>query len=136
MARSSTTLKAWIGLSILGALSVAFAAGWWLSPRSQSVEVDPLGSKLGSVQEDDPVEEVRPLEDQLRSLEAENDDLRKFIDEVYALLAKEGIHIQLDLEIDENGRYRLKADSAKLIDTLKATLQELNQNRNEASPDN
>ena len=132
MARSSTTLKAWIGLSILGALSVAFAVGWWLGHRAQSVEVELLRAKLGSVQEDDQVEERPSLED----LRAENEDLREFIDEVYALLAKEGIHIQLDLEMDENGRYRLKADSAKLLDTLKATLQELNQNRNEASPDN
>ena len=43
----------------------------------------------------------RPTWEDLR---AENEDLRKFIDEVYALLKKEGIHIQLDLEMDENGK--------------------------------
>jgi hypothetical protein len=131
MPQGATKLNAWIGVSLLGALAVAFAAGWWLGHREQPVQVDP-GSQPGPVQAGGPADDLGSLE----KLRAENDDLRQFIDEVYALLAKEGIHIQLDLEIDENGHYRLKADSAKLLDSLKATLQEINQNRTDTSTDN
>ncbi len=111
-------------MSILAALSLAFAGGWWLGHQSQPVDVDPLGSG--------PAEEIRSAEHDLaiQKLRAENDDLMQLFDEVYALLAKEGFHIQLDLEQDENGRYRLKTDAAKLTEELKAKLKELNSKAN------
>lgn len=52
-------------------------------------------------------------------------DLIKFIDEAYALLRAEGIHVKLDLDVDENGRYRLRANSVELMEELKAKLREL-----------
>ena len=105
-------------------------------------EVD-LEQALASQQEPDPEQEPDPAQDPLgpaqevatiKDLHAENADLNRFIDDVYAILAKEGIHIQLELEKDKDGHYRLRADSAKILDKLKATLRELNKNK-QAAPE-
>jgi len=111
---------------MLGALSVTLAVGWWLGHRAHTVEVETLRSQVEHAASQDSAEDLR----------AENDDLIHFIDEAYTLLKEEGIHIQLDLEVDQDGHYRLRADSAKLTDELKAKLRELNEKRNEAPPDN
>ncbi|MEO8498212.1 MAG: hypothetical protein ABI614_24365, partial [Planctomycetota bacterium] len=51
--------------------------------------------------------------------------IAELIFEAYALLQREGIHVQLDLDVDKDGRYRLRATSAELVDELKAKLREL-----------
>lgn len=124
MARRSTTWKYWLGLSVLGSLSVTLAVGWWLGHRAQSAKIDSLRSRLEHVSSEGLLEDVR----------SENDDLIRFVDESYTLLREEGIHIQLDLDVDQDGHYRLRADSAKLTDELKAKLRELNEPRKEAPP--
>jgi hypothetical protein len=91
---------------------------------------------LDPAQESDPAQDLDPAQDRatIKDLRAENADLNRFIDDVYAILAKEGIHIQLELEKDKDGHYRLRADSAKILDKLKATLRELNKKK-QAAPD-
>ena len=71
----------------------------------------------------------------VEDLRSENDDLVRFIDESYTLLKAKGIHVQLDLEVDQDGRHRLRADSVELMDELKAKLRELDEKLNEATPD-
>lgn len=115
MTHRSTTWNYLTGLSLLAAITITLAVGWWLGHRSRSAEVESLKAEI----------QRAASQNSESSLRAENDDLIKFIDEVYALLRDEGIHIQLDLEVDPNGRLRLKADSAQIIDALKAKLKEI-----------
>ena len=124
MAGKSTTWNYWTGLALLGGFCVALAVGWWLGYRASSVEANAVPSEIESVAplgslEDSPQSSVQ-------NLRSENDDLIRFIDEVYALLNAEGINIQLDLEADANGRFRLRADAAKIKEALKAKLREIN----------
>lgn len=116
MARRSNIWKYLLGLCLLGAI----AAGWWLDHRRQSVEVETLRSQVEQVAPQD------PAKDSADDLRSENDDLIRFIDESYTLLKEEGFHIQLDLEEDQDGHYRLRADTAELTDELRAKLRELN----------
>ncbi len=69
------------------------------------------------------------------AIRAQNDDLIRFIDESYSLLKANGIHVQLDLEVDRDGHYRLRADSLKLMEDLKARLQALEEIPREAQTD-
>ena len=114
MARRSMS-RVWIGLSVLAAFSTTLAMGWWLGH---------LGSPPKPVSARSPADVLR----------AENEDLRRFIDESYILLNKEGFHIQLELEEDQDGHYRLRTDTAKLTADLKAKLQQLRQKSNQAAP--
>lgn len=116
MTHKSTTWNYWGGLSFLAVLTITLVVGWWLGQRSRALEVESLKSEVQRVSSQGAVENLR----------AENDDLIQFIDEVYALLKDAGIHIQLDLEVDPDGHYRLRADSAKIKDALQAKLRELN----------
>jgi len=100
------------------------AVGWWLDHRARSVEVASLKSQLEQVLRQGSDEDIR----------AENADLRRLFDEVYALLKEAGFHIQLDLVVDKNGHYRMRADSAKITDELKVALQELDAKINQAPP--
>jgi hypothetical protein len=70
-----------------------------------------------------------------QALRAQNSDLVQFIDESYSLLKAEGIHVQLDLDVDQDGRYRLRADSIDLMRDLKAALQEFDGNLAKVAPD-
>ncbi|MDP6553914.1 MAG: hypothetical protein QGG71_04565 [Pirellulaceae bacterium] len=117
MARKPMTSKVWIGISVFAALSVMLALGWWLGRRTQSVELNTPRSQIRQISSQSSVQE----------LQTENDDLIRFVDEAYALLREEGIHIQLDLDQDQDGHYRLRADSAKVTDELKAKLREINE---------
>jgi len=97
----------------MAAISISLGFGWWQDHESQSVEADAWRV------------EIKNLSSQTERLRAKNHDLIRFIDESYALLKQEGLHVQLDIDVDENGRYRLRADSVKLMDELKAKLQQL-----------
>ena len=117
MARKTTAWVYWGGLSTLVAISVTLAVGWWLDHRTQSVEMDTLRSQITILSSQPSVEALR----------AENSDLAQFIDEAYALLNEKGFHIKLDVEVDRNGRYRLRADSVILMGQLEAKLRELDE---------
>ncbi len=125
MARRTTAWKYWGGLSTLGAISVTLAIGWWLDHQAQSVEVNAVRSQITDLSSQPSVEDLR----------SENDDLVRFIDESYTLLKAKGIHVQLDVEVDQDGRYRLRADSVELMDELTNKLRELDEKPNEATPD-
>lgn len=122
------TWNFWTGLATLGAISVILAVGWWLGHRSRAVEVNSLKSEIASISSQSSPSQSSPSQSSVELLRAENDDLIHFVDEVYALLQEEGIHIQLDLEVDKSGHLRLRADSAKVKDALKAKLREINEN--------
>jgi hypothetical protein len=125
MARSETAWKYWAGVSSLGAISLTLAIGWWLDRRATSVELNTMRSQIKDLSSPPSVEDLR----------SENDDLIRFIDESYTLLRSKGIHVQLDLAVDEDGRYRLRADSLELMDELAAKLRQLEENPNEAMRD-
>ena len=110
----------WRRLGILSTqvLALALAIGWWRDYRSRSMEVEHLRieiEQLSSQTTDDSLDDMS------------TNDLIKFIDEAYALLRAEGIHVKLDLDVDENGRYRLRANSVELMEELKAKLRELDE---------
>ena len=125
MARRATAWKYWAGLSALGAICLTLAVGWWLDRQARSVELNTMRSQIKGPSSLPAVEDLR----------SENDDLIRFIDESYTLLRSKGIHVQLDLAVDEDGRYRLRADSVELMDELAAKLKQLDENSNEATPD-
>ncbi len=124
MARNSKNGRFWLGFAVFGAFAVTLAVGWWLDHRAQSVEVASLTSQLEQA--------LRRGSDE--DLRAENADLRLLFDEVYTLLKEAGFHVQLDLVVDKNGHYRMRADSAKITDELEAALQALNEKLNQAAP--
>jgi hypothetical protein len=125
MTRRATTWRRWGGLSILGAISVTLAVGWWMDHRLLSREADAMKSQVEYLQ-------AQPSPEALR---AQNDDLIRFIDESYSLLKAEGFHVQLDLAVDRDGHYRLRADSVKLMEDLRVKLQELKEIPGKASAD-
>jgi len=125
MAQKSTMWKFWAGFSLLGLVAISLAAAWWSADQARIRQTEALRAQLQAFKD-------QPGDDEIRS---ENSDLVQFIDEAYSLLNDEGFHIQLDLEQDPQGRYRLKADSAKLSAELKAKLRELEGADNEAPPD-
>jgi hypothetical protein len=122
MARRATAWKYWAGLATLGAISVTLAVGWWLDHQARSVELHALSLELSTLRSQIDDLPSRPSVEHLR---AENDDLMRFIDDVYSLLKAEGIYVQLDLEVDQDGRLRLRADSMHLMEELRAKLREL-----------
>ncbi len=125
MARRATAWKYWAGLSALGAISVTLAVGWWVDHHAQSVELNAARSQIKDFSSQPSIEALR----------AENDDLIQYIDESYTLLKEKGLHIQLDVEVDEDGRLRLRADSVQLMGDLTKKLRELDENLKKATPD-
>ncbi|MBC8351241.1 MAG: hypothetical protein H8E66_04610 [Planctomycetes bacterium] len=112
----TTRWRLWVGMLSTLTLSVGLAIGWWQDHQSHSADAEALRAEIERLSSPANAE----------SLDAQRvDDLSKFIDEAYALLRAEGIHVKLDLDVDENGRYRLRADSVELMEDLKAKLREL-----------
>lgn len=69
--------------------------------------------------------EAEATQAEIERLQAESHDLTEFIDEAYGLLKDEGFHVQLELAVDKDGRYRLRASSAELTEELRDKLREL-----------
>ncbi len=140
MTPKSSKWTYWLAVGLLAVVSATLTVGWWLEHRAQSERLRILENRLQTLSsQDSEVEALRSrindlsTQDSDESLREQNDDLTRFIDEAYTLLYEAGFHIQLDLEVDPDGRARLTTDSAKLSEELKAKLQELNQ-QNGAAP--
>ena len=123
MARTSTRQN-WLRLSFLAALFIPLAVGWWVGRQTRFADLEARKSRLEQVSPPDSVENLR----------SEGDDLIRFIDETYALLRAEGIHVQLELDKDQDGHYRLRAETVELTDELKAKLRALKQRADQAPP--
>lgn len=142
---SANMRKNWLGLFIMGTLSVSLAVGWWLDRTGQlsgrpTAGVDDPSADLANVL---PERTKRLVSfpsagnsaSSYEKLRSENDDLILFIDEAYTLLHENGIHLQLDIEKAPDGRLRLKTDSLNLLDQLEAKLHTINEQPTEAEPE-